>query len=70
VRNVREFSLQVSLSYCRGLEHTVKVLHGTDGFTSPPKEVVLRIFISIKNPPSSVGFEPTNLESSDKDANL
>jgi hypothetical protein len=23
--------------------------HGADGFTSPPKEVVLRIFIALKN---------------------
>jgi len=30
-----------------------KVRHGTDGFTSPPKEGVLRIF--------SAGFEPANL---------
>jgi hypothetical protein len=27
-----------------------KILHRTDGFISPPKEVVLRIFIAIKNP--------------------
>jgi hypothetical protein len=42
--------------------------HGTDGFTSPLKEVVLRIFIAIKNP-SSAGFEPTNLEPSGKHDN-
>jgi hypothetical protein len=28
----------------RALLHAVKLLHGTDGFTSPPKEDVLRIF--------------------------
>jgi hypothetical protein len=28
----------------RDLLHAVKLQHGTDGFTSPPKEVVLRIF--------------------------
>jgi hypothetical protein len=27
----------------------VLLRHGTDGFTSPPKEVVLRIFITLKN---------------------
>jgi hypothetical protein len=27
-----------------------KILHGADGFTSPPKERVLRIFIALKNP--------------------
>jgi len=26
------------------LSHAVKLRHGTDGFTSPPKEGVLRIF--------------------------
>ena len=28
----------------RDLLHAVKLLYGTDGFTSPPKESVLRIF--------------------------
>jgi hypothetical protein len=37
-----------------------KARHGTDGFTSPPKEGVLRIF-SPENPTASAGFEPTNL---------
>jgi hypothetical protein len=32
-----------------------------DGFNSPLKEVVLRIFIAIKNPLFSTGFEPANL---------
>jgi len=35
--------------------------HGTDGFTSPPKEGVLRIFFALKNPTASAGFEPANL---------
>ena len=34
--------------------------HGTNGFTSLPKEGVLRIF-SLKNPTASAGFEPANL---------
>jgi hypothetical protein len=38
------------------LLHAVNLRHGTDGFTSPPKEVVLRIFITLKNPSTSVGF--------------
>jgi hypothetical protein len=33
--------------------------HGTAGFTSPPKEGVLGIFIALKNP--LAGFEPANL---------
>jgi hypothetical protein len=35
--------------------------HGTDGFTPPPKEVVLWLFIILKNPSSSAGFQPANL---------
>jgi hypothetical protein len=37
-----------------------KARHGTDSFTSPPKEGVLRIFCP-KNPTASAGFEPANL---------
>ena len=37
------------------------LLHGTDGFTSPPKEGVLRIFFALKNPTASAGFEHANL---------
>ena len=40
----------------RGLLHAVNLRHGTDGFTSPPKEGVLRIFST-----ASDGFEPANL---------
>ena len=35
--------------------------HGTDGFTSPPKKVVLRIFITLKTPSTKVGIEPATL---------
>ena len=45
----------------RDLLHAVNLLHGTDGFTSPPKEGVLRIFFRPKNPTASAGFEPANL---------
>jgi hypothetical protein len=41
--------------------------HGTDCFTSLPKEGVLRIFRP-KNPSSSAGFEPANLTYFDKHA--
>jgi len=44
---------------CRDLLHAVKLRHGTDGFTSPPKEGMLRIFRP-KNPTASAGFEPAN----------
>ena len=45
----------------RDLLHAVNLGHGTDGFTSHPKEGVLRIFFRPKNPKSSAGFEPANL---------
>jgi len=40
--------------------HAVKLRHGTDGFTSPPKEGVLRIFFRPKNPTATAGCEPAN----------
>jgi hypothetical protein len=44
-RNVREFCLNVDFhATFRDLLPAVKLRHGTDGFTSPPKEGVLRIF--------------------------
>jgi hypothetical protein len=45
----------------RDLLHAANLRHGTDGFTSPPKEGVLRTFFALKNPTASVGFEPANL---------
>jgi hypothetical protein len=51
------------------LLHAVNLRHGTDGFTSSPKEVVLRIFITLKNPSTSVGIEPANLGSNGEHAN-
>ena len=44
----------------RDLLHALDLRHGTDGFTSSPKEGVLRIFSS-KNPTASAWCEPTNL---------
>jgi hypothetical protein len=44
------------------------MLHEADGFSSP-NELVIRIFIAIKNPSLSAGFEPTNLGSNGKHAN-
>jgi hypothetical protein len=62
-----QFCLQSIFFHARKvLLHAVNLRHGTDGFTSPPKEVVLRIFITLKNPSSSAGFEPANLGSSGK----
>ena len=45
----------------RDLLHAANLRHGTDGFISPPKEGVLRIFFALKNPTASAGFEPANL---------
>ena len=45
----------------RDLLHAVNLRHWTDGFTSPPKEGLLRIFFALKNPTVSAGFEPANL---------
>ena len=45
----------------RDLLHAANLRHGTDGFTSPPKEGVLRIFFALKNPTASARFEPANL---------
>jgi hypothetical protein len=44
-------------------------LHRIYGFTSPPKESVLRIFIALKIPSSSAGFEPGNAGSNGKHNN-
>jgi hypothetical protein len=35
---------------------------GADRFTSPPKVVVPRIFIALKNSPSSAGLKPHTLD--------
>ena len=44
-KNVREFCLNPEFHVTfRDLLHAVKLRHGTDGFTSPLKEGVLRIF--------------------------
>ena len=45
----------------RDLLHAVNLRHGTNGFTSLPREGVLRIFLALKNPTTSAGFEPANL---------
>jgi hypothetical protein len=48
-RNVRLFCLNADLHVkFRDLLYAVKLLHGTDGFASPPKESVLRIFFALK----------------------
>jgi hypothetical protein len=53
----RQFSLRnISINARKVLLHAVNLRHGTDGFTSPPKEVVLRIFHTLKTPSASAGL--------------
>jgi hypothetical protein len=48
-RNVRKVCLNADLHVTfRDVLHAVKLRYGTDGFTSPPKEGVLRIFFDLK----------------------
>jgi hypothetical protein len=61
-RNVREFCLNADFDVTfRDLLRAVQLRHGTDGFSSPPKEGALRIFFHPKNPTASAGCEPANL---------
>jgi hypothetical protein len=39
----------------RDVLHAVKLRHGNDGFTSLPKEGVLRIFSPLKSEPANLG---------------
>jgi hypothetical protein len=39
-----------------------KILHGADGFTSPPKGGVLRILTALKNPSPQLGLNPQTLD--------
>jgi hypothetical protein len=50
------------LKHFKGSLTCRKILqHGADGFTSHPKESVLRIFIALKNPSSRSGLNPRPL---------
>jgi hypothetical protein len=65
-----EICLSMSLSCIKGSLTCSKMLrHGADSFASPPKEVVLRIFIALKKPSPSAEFLHANLLSSDKHEN-
>jgi hypothetical protein len=44
-------------SYIEELKCRKILRHGADGFTSHPKEGVLRVFIAFKNPSPSTGLE-------------
>jgi hypothetical protein len=49
------FHISKGFSTCR------KILHGADGFTSPPKEGLLRIFVALKSPSPRLGLNPQTL---------
>ena len=53
--------LRLPRIHFRILLHAANMRHGTNGFTSLPKEDVLRIFFALKNPTASAGFGPANL---------
>ena len=53
--------MMTSTLHFKDLLHAANLRHGTDGFTSPPKEGMLRIFFALKNPTASARFEPANL---------
>ena len=58
----RYFCLKLRLPrQFRDLLHAANLLRGTHGFTSLPKEGLLRIFSPCKILTASAGFEPANL---------
>jgi hypothetical protein len=63
----REFCLSADIhGTFRYLLHAAHMQHG---FTSLPKEGVMRIFPPLKNPTQSVGFEPANVGTRGQHAN-
>jgi hypothetical protein len=61
------FAGEVYLSYSTGIFTCRKILrHGDNGFTPRPKEVMIWIFIALKNLSSLAWFEPVNLGTNGK----
>jgi hypothetical protein len=56
------FAKMTTFTPFRDLLRAANLWHGTDGFTFPLKEGVLRIFLPWKILMSSAGFEPANLD--------
>jgi hypothetical protein len=56
--NLPKFDFHITF---RDLLHAANLQHGTDGFTSHPKESVLRNFLQRKILTALAGFEPANL---------
>ena len=55
------FAEMITSTPFRDLLYAANLRHGTDGFTSPRKEGMLRNFFALKNPMALAGFEPANL---------
>jgi hypothetical protein len=56
------FADKISISHSAGIFDVPLILrHGADGFTSPPKQGALKIFIARKNPSPSAWTEPGKL---------
>jgi hypothetical protein len=53
----------------RDLLRATNLRHGANGFTSLPKEGMLRIFSPLKSPTTSAGSEPANLGTRGQHAN-
>jgi hypothetical protein len=69
-KEIMNFAVRSIINTLNGSLTCHKILsHGADGFTFPPKEGVLRIFVALKNPLPSVGFQPANIGSRGKHAN-
>jgi len=63
----RQISSRIRLTRnSRDLLHAANLRHGTDGFTSPPKEGVLRIFSSLKIRRLRPGLNPAILGTKDQ----
>jgi hypothetical protein len=69
-KEIMNFAVRSNINTLNGYLICHKILsHGASGFTFPPKEGVLRIFVALKNPLPSVGFQPANIGSRGKHAN-
>jgi hypothetical protein len=67
-KGIIDLAYEISLSYFAEFFKFHKILrHGVNCFISPPK-CLMRIFIDLKSPSPSAGFEPANLGSSGKHA--
>jgi hypothetical protein len=57
-----DFVYEIALSFSYSSLTCREILHVADGFTSLPKESVLRIFIALQNPLSGPGLNQRTLD--------